>query len=214
MRRQRTVSLAAEVLTPAWREVPGPETCVTIRAVFAGGVNSAGRVPASQAGCRGFDPRTPLHSFFALALSNPAALLRKPRSPPPCPGVRVPLFSGFTPSGILCAPLSGSENREVGDEVDTQPAEHAKQADTTQVLHRLRRIEGQVRGLQRMIQEGQECEAVLTQLSAVKSALDRVGVFLITHRMRECLQSSDQTLDERSLEQAFEVFLRYSQSFR
>jgi len=65
-----------------------------------------------------------------------------------------------------------------------------------------------------MIQEGQECEAVLTQLSAVKSALDRVGVFLITHRMRECLQSSDQTLDERSLEQAFEVFLRYSQSFR
>lgn len=102
----------------------------------------------------------------------------------------------------------------MGEEVDTQPAGQARQADITQVLHRLRRIEGQVRGLQKMIQEEQECDAVLTQLSAVKSALDRVGVFLITHRMRECLQASGQALDERSLEQAFEVFLRYSQSFR
>jgi len=98
----------------------------------------------------------------------------------------------------------------VGDEVDTQPAEHAKQADTTQVLHRLRRIEGQVRGLQRMIQEGQECEAVLTQLSAVKSALDRVGMFLISHRMKECLEDTGQHVSEEALEAAFEVFLKYA----
>src|SRR5665811_2616591 len=44
----------------------------------AGGVNSAGRVPASQAGCRGFDPRTPLHSFFrAISLATYAG----PRTP-------------------------------------------------------------------------------------------------------------------------------------
>ena len=52
-------------------------------------------------------------------------------------------------------------------------------AEVDQIIRRLRRIEGQVRGLQRMIDEGKECEAVLMQLSAVRAALDRVGMFLI-----------------------------------
>ncbi len=83
------------------------------------------------------------------------------------------------------------------------------------VLNRLRRIEGQVRGLQRMIEEGKECEAVLTQLSAVKSALDRVGIHLISHRMRDCLADGLQTeVDEAAMEQAFEIFLKYVQCVR
>lgn len=98
--------------------------------------------------------------------------------------------------------------------MEPNPAEGVRTEDTTQVLHRLRRIEGQVRGLQKMIQEEKDCEAILTQLSAVKSALDRVGVLLITHRMKECLQASGEPLDEDTLQRAFEVFLRYSQSFK
>ena len=43
-------------------------------------------------------------------------------------------------------------------------------AEVDQIIRRLRRIEGQVRGLQRMIDEGKECEAVLMQLSAVRAA--------------------------------------------
>ena len=43
------------------------------------------------------------------------------------------------------------------------------------ILNRLARIEGQVRGLQRMIEEGKECEQILAQLAAVRSALDRVA---------------------------------------
>lgn len=87
--------------------------------------------------------------------------------------------------------------------------------DVERVLNRLRRIEGQVRGLQRMIEEGKDCEAVLTQLSAVKSALDRVGIFLISHRMRECLEHGSATeVDEAAMEQAFEIFLKYVQCVR
>jgi len=83
------------------------------------------------------------------------------------------------------------------------------------VLNRLRRIEGQVRGLQRMIEEGKDCEAVLTQLSAVKSALDRVGIHLISHRMRDCLETGTAAeIDEAAMEQAFEVFLKYVQCAR
>jgi CsoR family transcriptional regulator, copper-sensing transcriptional repressor len=84
--------------------------------------------------------------------------------------------------------------------------------DVDRVLNRLRRIEGQVRGLQRMVEEGKDCEAVLTQLAAVKSALDRVGIHLISHRMKECMGSGPGVAgDEARLEQAFEVFLRYRQ---
>jgi DNA-binding FrmR family transcriptional regulator len=79
------------------------------------------------------------------------------------------------------------------------------------VLNRLRRVEGQVRGLQRMISEDKRCEDVLTQLAATRAALDRVGVFLITHRMKECLKhsSDEMELDDSSIEEAFEVFMKY-----
>ena len=55
------------------------------------------------------------------------------------------------------------------------------------LINRLRRVEGQSRGLQRMIEEGRPCEEIFTQLAATKAALDRVGVLLISLKMRECL---------------------------
>jgi len=45
-----------------------------------------------------------------------------------------------------------------------------------EIITRLRKVEGQVRGLQRMVKEGQDCEAIITQLMAARSALDKVGV--------------------------------------
>lgn len=54
------------------------------------------------------------------------------------------------------------------------------------VLKRLRRLEGQIRGVQRMIDEGQDCRDVVTQLSACKAALDRVGYRLVVAGMRHC----------------------------
>ncbi len=98
---------------------------------------------------------------------------------------------------------------------DTASSSQGSKDDVASVLNRLRRIEGQVRGLQRMIDEGKECEQVLTQLSAVKSALDRVGIYLISHRMKECLETdSRDDVNEAAMEQAFEIFLKYVQCVR
>ncbi|MBK5225557.1 MAG: metal-sensitive transcriptional regulator [Thermoleophilia bacterium] len=85
--------------------------------------------------------------------------------------------------------------------------------DIEKVLNRLRRIEGQVRGLQRMISEDKRCEDVLTQLAATRAALDRVGVYLISHRMKECLKhsSEEMDLDDVAVEEAFEIFMKYIQ---
>ncbi len=59
---------------------------------------------------------------------------------------------------------------------------------------RLRRVEGQVRGLQRLIDEGAECREIVTQLAAVNGALDRVGFKLMSAAFREADESVD--LDE------------------
>ena len=54
-------------------------------------------------------------------------------------------------------------------------------------VHRLRRIEGQVRGLQRMIESDDYCIDVLTQLSSVTAALQSVAIGLVDEHLRHCL---------------------------
>lgn len=60
--------------------------------------------------------------------------------------------------------------------------------DNKQITLRLKRIEGQVRGILKMIEEKQSCEKVLQQLSAARSALYRVGTSYISMNMEECLK--------------------------
>jgi DNA-binding FrmR family transcriptional regulator len=47
------------------------------------------------------------------------------------------------------------------------------------IVKRLKRIEGQIRGLQKMVAEERECESIVTQLAAVRSAIDSVGALVL-----------------------------------
>jgi DNA-binding FrmR family transcriptional regulator len=55
------------------------------------------------------------------------------------------------------------------------------------VDRRLARIEGQIRGLRRMVEQGEYCCDILTQLSATRSALDQVGAELATSHVQTCI---------------------------
>ena len=68
--------------------------------------------------------------------------------------------------------------------MSTQPGYHDSKDD---VLKRLRRIEGQVRGLQRMVEEDTYCIDVLTQVSAATKALQSVAVGLLDEHLRHCV---------------------------
>ena len=59
------------------------------------------------------------------------------------------------------------------------------------VIKRLRRAEGQVRGVQRLIEEGADCKDVVTQLTAAQVALHRAGLRLMAAGMRHCLADPD-----------------------
>jgi DNA-binding FrmR family transcriptional regulator len=82
------------------------------------------------------------------------------------------------------------------------------------VLHRLHRIEGQVRGIIRMVEEGKDCEEVLNQIAAVRSAMESVGVQIITRRMKECLQSDVASPCDEAVGEAIDSFLRFTHSMR
>ena len=68
--------------------------------------------------------------------------------------------------------------------------------DKDDYLKRLRRIEGQVRGIQRMVEEDTYCIDVLTQLSAVTKALQSVGIGLLEEHVNHCVLHAAQEGDE------------------
>ncbi|GHI02328.1 transcriptional regulator [Streptomyces cellostaticus] len=60
-------------------------------------------------------------------------------------------------------------------------------AELKSVLNRLRRAQGQISGVIRMIEEGRDCEEVITQLAAASRALDRAGFALIATGLQRCI---------------------------
>jgi len=68
-------------------------------------------------------------------------------------------------------------------------------SDKEQVQARLKRIEGQVRGLQKMVDEDRYCIDVLTQVSAVKAALDGVALLLLQDHTANCVVEAIQAGD-------------------
>ena len=69
----------------------------------------------------------------------------------------------------------------------TAAGKHGYSATKDQLLNRLRRIEGQVRGVQRMVDDDRYCIDVVTQISAIQAALDKVALGLLDGHARHCI---------------------------
>ena len=89
-------------------------------------------------------------------------------------------------------------------------AEQQTKSDTDALLTRLRRIEGQIRGIARMVDEDRMCEDVLTQLMAARNSLDQVGLLLMDHHIENCLLSGlPSEAGLRNLQSALRMWLRF-----
>src|SRR3970040_150562 len=89
------------------------------------------------------------------------------------------------------------------------PAQEGK-TDTEALLARLRRIEGQIRGIHRMVAEDRVCEDVLTQLMAARSGLAQAGLMIMDRHVESCLVGAlpeDEGL--RNLQAALKMWLRF-----
>ena len=66
---------------------------------------------------------------------------------------------------------------------------------TKNIIHRLARIEGHVRAVKSMVEEGRDCADVLMQVAAVRSAIDKVGRILLEDHIESCLLNSSENDD-------------------
>ena len=82
--------------------------------------------------------------------------------------------------------------------------------DKTSLVKRLNRIEGQVRGIGRMIDEDRYCIDVLTQVSAVQSAIDALALQLLEHHLHGCVQHAVKSGDgDHAIAEALEVIRKF-----
>jgi CsoR family transcriptional regulator, copper-sensing transcriptional repressor len=80
-----------------------------------------------------------------------------------------------------------------------------------EVLSRLRNAKGHLAGIERMVEEGQECRNILMQLSAVRSSIEKIGIYILENNAVECLlKDIDQKPDDREkVEQVVKQMLSF-----
>ncbi|NMB98357.1 MAG: metal-sensitive transcriptional regulator [Clostridiaceae bacterium] len=88
--------------------------------------------------------------------------------------------------------------------------EEQKQVAKDDVLKRLRRIEGQVKGIQKMIDEDRNCSDILTQVAAVRAAINKVGCIIIENHSSACIQKA---VSSENKEKAMNELTKIIQSF-
>ncbi|GAB4260290.1 metal-sensitive transcriptional regulator [Thermincola ferriacetica] len=84
-----------------------------------------------------------------------------------------------------------------------------------QLEKRLKRVEGQVKGIRKMIQEGKNCQDILTQVAAARAALKMVGNLILNHYAVECMAKSMQTDEMESkleeLQKLVKILTRFAE---
>ena len=78
--------------------------------------------------------------------------------------------------------------------------------EMTPVINRIKRARGQLDGVLRMLEEGRDCEDVVTQLAAVSRALDRAGFAVVATGLQQCLANGDD-IDSVDVKKMTELFL-------
>jgi CsoR family transcriptional regulator, copper-sensing transcriptional repressor len=99
---------------------------------------------------------------------------------------------------------------------DTESAVHGYVADKDALVKRLHRIEGQVRGIERMLEEDRYCIDVLTQISAVTTALESVAFRILDDHVNHCvagaLASGDPAQAEEKSRELLEAVHRFART--
>jgi len=77
------------------------------------------------------------------------------------------------------------------------------------LLRRLRRIEGQIRGIEKMIEDGRDCVSLVIQLAAVRSGIEGIGALILNNCMKLCFyKGPDDTTNIDSLAKAMAIWGR------
>ncbi len=78
------------------------------------------------------------------------------------------------------------------------------------VIRRLRRIEGQIKGIQKMVEEDQFCGDILTQVSAARAALNSAGGLILENYIKVCIKSQIDNNEVEDLDKLVETVVKYT----
>ncbi len=79
------------------------------------------------------------------------------------------------------------------------------------LLNRMKRIEGQVKGIERMIEKGEYCGDILTQISAARSALNKVSGIILENHAKNCIKERmDEVDSDQALEELLSIIIKYN----
>jgi len=80
------------------------------------------------------------------------------------------------------------------------------------LLNRVKRVEGQVKGIERMIEEEEFCGDILMQISAARSALNKVGGIILENYAKKCIVQKQNLLDQSddALDELIDIILKYT----
>jgi DNA-binding FrmR family transcriptional regulator len=96
------------------------------------------------------------------------------------------------------------------------PAVYGYTKDKDALIKRLHRIEGQVRGVERMVEDDRYCIDILTQIAAVSTALEAVAVKILDEHVRHCvagaLASGDEADSQTKIEELLEAVQRFART--
>ncbi len=86
-----------------------------------------------------------------------------------------------------------------------------KTKDNDAIIKRLRRVEGQIKGIQKMVEEEKFCGDILIQIAAARAALNSVGGLILENYMKNCLKSYlDGATEEEDLDKLVDTMLKYT----
>ena len=77
------------------------------------------------------------------------------------------------------------------------------------ILNRLRRIEGQVKGIQGMVEKETCCTDVLVQISAIRAAINKVGILMIENYAYNCLELGENVEDEEKINELLKIMNKF-----
>jgi len=126
------------------------------------------------------------------------------------------LVSTITDSSAPTATVPESPHPSPPEQLTVKAERHphpdSYEEDKTKILKRLRRIEGQVRGVSRMVEEDKYCIDILTQISAIVASTRSVGLLLLEDHIRGCVVNAGPDEREATLEELNRAIERFTRS--
>lgn len=86
----------------------------------------------------------------------------------------------------------------------------SKKITKEEILTRMKKIEGQVKGIQKMVEEGKECSDIMVQISAIRSAINKVGGIILDRYIKECMSDTAKHADnEEKIGEIIDTIVKY-----